>query len=95
MAHHPTRQYSLRQCSILDCFAIAENLRGTAGELPSSILQREPLARLGARCERCRSEAFAARQRHLHRPFANGSAEWRIGLAKQGRIGRFALGPQY
>jgi BlaR1 peptidase M56/Domain of unknown function (DUF3471) len=27
--------------------------------------------------------------------FANGSAEWRIGLAKQGRIGRIALGPQY
>ena len=27
--------------------------------------------------------------------FANGSAEWRIGLVKQGRIGRVALGPQY
>ena len=27
--------------------------------------------------------------------FANGSAEWRIGLVKQGRIGRIALGPQY
>jgi hypothetical protein len=27
--------------------------------------------------------------------FANGSAEWRIGLVKQGRIGRLALGPQY
>jgi hypothetical protein len=27
--------------------------------------------------------------------FANGSAEWRIGLAKEGRIGRIALGPQY
>ena len=27
--------------------------------------------------------------------FANGSAEWRIGLARQGRIGRIALGPQY
>jgi hypothetical protein len=27
--------------------------------------------------------------------FANGSAEWRIRLAKQGRIGRIALGPQY
>jgi hypothetical protein len=26
--------------------------------------------------------------------FANGSAEWRIGLAKDGRIGRVALGPQ-
>jgi len=26
--------------------------------------------------------------------FANGSAEWRIGLAKEGRIGRIALGPQ-
>jgi hypothetical protein len=27
--------------------------------------------------------------------FANGSAEFRIGLVKEGRIGRFALGPQY
>jgi hypothetical protein len=27
--------------------------------------------------------------------FANGSAEWRIGLVKQGKIGRMALGPQY
>jgi beta-lactamase regulating signal transducer with metallopeptidase domain len=27
--------------------------------------------------------------------FANGSAEWRVGLVKDGRIGRIALGPQY
>jgi hypothetical protein len=27
--------------------------------------------------------------------FANGSAEWRIALVKEGRIGRLALGPQY
>jgi hypothetical protein len=27
--------------------------------------------------------------------FTNGSAEWRIGLVKQGKIGRIALGPQY
>jgi hypothetical protein len=27
--------------------------------------------------------------------FANGSAEWRIGLVKGGTIGRIALGPQY
>jgi hypothetical protein len=27
--------------------------------------------------------------------FANGSAEWRVGLVKEGRIGRIALGPQY
>lgn len=27
--------------------------------------------------------------------FANGSAEWRISLIKDGRIGRIALGPQY
>ena len=26
--------------------------------------------------------------------FANGSAEWRIGLTKDGTIGRIALGPQ-
>jgi hypothetical protein len=27
--------------------------------------------------------------------FANGSAEWRIGLLRDGTIGRIALGPQY
>jgi hypothetical protein len=27
--------------------------------------------------------------------FANGSAEWRIGLAKEGKIARILLGPQY
>jgi hypothetical protein len=27
--------------------------------------------------------------------FANGAAEWRIGLVKGERIGRIALGPQY
>jgi hypothetical protein len=27
--------------------------------------------------------------------FAGGSAEWRIGLTKDGKIGRLALGPQY
>jgi hypothetical protein len=27
--------------------------------------------------------------------FAGGSAEWRIALANDGRIGRIALGPQY
>ena len=27
--------------------------------------------------------------------FANGSAELRIGLVKEGPIGRIALGPQY
>jgi hypothetical protein len=26
--------------------------------------------------------------------FANGTAEWRIGLVKDGTIGRIALGPQ-
>jgi hypothetical protein len=27
--------------------------------------------------------------------FANGTAEWRIGLARNGSIGRIALGPSY
>src|SRR6266850_364222 len=27
--------------------------------------------------------------------FAGGSAEWRIGLTQDGKIGRLALGPQY
>jgi hypothetical protein len=27
--------------------------------------------------------------------FANGSAEWQIGLVDEGRIGTIVLGPQY
>jgi hypothetical protein len=27
--------------------------------------------------------------------FTNGSAEWRIGLVKEGKIGRISLGPQF
>jgi hypothetical protein len=27
--------------------------------------------------------------------FANGTAEWRIGLSRNGSIARIALGPQY
>jgi hypothetical protein len=27
--------------------------------------------------------------------FANGSAEWRIALVRDGRIGRISLGPAY
>jgi hypothetical protein len=27
--------------------------------------------------------------------FANGTAEWRIGLARNGAVARIALGPQY
>ena len=27
--------------------------------------------------------------------FADGSAEWRIGLVRDGRIGRISLGPEY
>ena len=27
--------------------------------------------------------------------FSNGSAEWRLGLVKEGKIGRISLGPQF
>jgi hypothetical protein len=58
-------------------------------------LERAILARLGA----VRSVSFRAVSWSgvdiytVH--FANGSADWRIGLVRDGRIGRIALGPQY
>jgi hypothetical protein len=59
------------------------------------VLNKAILARLGA----LRAMSFrtvttnGADVYFVH--FANGSAEWRIRLVKQGRIGRIALGPQY
>jgi BlaR1 peptidase M56/Domain of unknown function (DUF3471) len=59
------------------------------------LLNQAILARLGA----WRAMSFRTVTVHgtdvyfVH--FANGSAEWRIGLVKQGKIGRMALGPQY
>jgi hypothetical protein len=59
------------------------------------VLNQAILARLGA----LRAMSFrtvtvnGADVYFIH--FANGSAEWRIRLVKQGRIGRIALGPQY
>jgi hypothetical protein len=59
------------------------------------LLDRAILARLGA----VRSVSFRAVSWSgvdiytVH--FANGSADWRIALVRDGRIGRIALGPQY
>jgi BlaR1 peptidase M56/Domain of unknown function (DUF3471) len=59
------------------------------------LLNRAVLARLGA----LRAMSFRAATANGNdiyiAHFANGSAEWRIGLVKQGKIGRIALGPQY
>jgi hypothetical protein len=59
------------------------------------LLNRAVLARLGTlRAISFRSvTANGSDLYFVH--FANGSAEWRIGLAKHGKIGRIALGPQY
>ena len=60
------------------------------------VLNRAILARLGA----LRSMSFRGVTVNNGNDiyvayFANGSAEWRIGLVGQDRIGRIALGPQY
>ena len=49
-----------------------------------------------ARCAPCRSAASSRMGSDIYMAhFANGTAEWRIGLVKDGTIGRIALGPQY
>jgi beta-lactamase regulating signal transducer with metallopeptidase domain len=58
-------------------------------------LQRAILARLGAlRAVSFRGVSNLGSDIYLAH-FANGSAEWRISLIKDGKIGRIALGPQY
>ncbi len=58
-------------------------------------LNRAILARLGAlRALSFRGVTWNGNDIYIAH-FANGSAEWRIALVKEGRIGRLALGPQY
>jgi hypothetical protein len=59
------------------------------------LLNRAVLARLGA-LRAMSFRAVTANGNDLYiAHFTNGSAEWRIGLVKQDKIGRIALGPQY
>jgi hypothetical protein len=59
------------------------------------LLNRAVLARLGTlRAMSFRAVTVAGNDVYIAH-FTNGSAEWRIGLVKQGKIGRIALGPQY
>jgi hypothetical protein len=59
------------------------------------VLNRAILARLGAlRALSFRGVTWNGNDIYTAH-FANGSAEWRIALVKEGRIGRLALGPQY
>jgi hypothetical protein len=59
------------------------------------LLNRAVLARLGTLRGISFRGATAIGSDMYIAHFTNGSAEWRIGLVKQGKIGRIALGPQY
>ena len=59
------------------------------------LLNRAVLARLGTlRAMSFRAVTPTGNDLYIAH-FTNGSAEWRIGLVKQGKVGRIALGPQY
>jgi hypothetical protein len=59
------------------------------------LLKRAVLARLGTlRAMSFRGATANGNDLYIGH-FTNGSAEWRIGLVKQGKIGRIALGPHY
>jgi beta-lactamase regulating signal transducer with metallopeptidase domain len=59
------------------------------------VLNRALLARLGTLRGMSFRGATASGVDLYIAHFTNGSAEWRIGLVKEGKIGRIALGPQY
>src|SRR5262249_58538351 len=59
------------------------------------VLNRALLARLGTLRGMSFRAATATGIDLYIAHFTNGSAEWRIGLVKEGKIGRIALGPQY
>jgi hypothetical protein len=59
------------------------------------LLYRAVLARLGTlRALSFRGVTTAGNDVYIAH-FSNGSAEWRIGLVKEGKIGRISLGPQF
>ena len=59
------------------------------------LLNRAVLAKLGTlRAMSFRAVTGAGNDLYIAH-FTNGSAEWRIGLVKQDKIGRISLGPQY
>jgi hypothetical protein len=59
------------------------------------LLYRAVLARLGTlRAMSFRAVTAAGNDVYIAH-FSNGSADWRIGLVKEGKIGRISLGPQF
>jgi hypothetical protein len=59
------------------------------------LLYRAVLARLGTlRALSFRGVTAADNDVYIAH-FSNGSAEWRLGLVKEGKIGRISLGPQF
>jgi hypothetical protein len=59
------------------------------------LLYRALLARLGTlRALSFRAVTAAGNDVYIAH-FSNGSADWRIGLVKEGKIGRISLGPQF
>ena len=59
------------------------------------LLYRAVLARLGTlRALSFRGVTAAGNDVYIAH-FSNGSAEWRLGLVKEGKIGRISLGPQF
>jgi hypothetical protein len=59
------------------------------------LLYRAVLARLGTlRALSFRAVTAAGNDLYIAH-FSNGSADWRIGLVKEGKIGRISLGPQF
>ena len=59
------------------------------------LLYQAVLARLGTlRAMSFRGVTAAGNDLYIAH-FSNGSAEWRIGLVKEGKIGRISLGPQF
>jgi hypothetical protein len=59
------------------------------------LLYRAVLARLGTlRALSFRAVTAAGNDVYIAH-FRNGSADWRIGLVKEGKIGRISLGPQF
>jgi len=59
------------------------------------LLYRAVLAKLGTlRAMSFRAVTAAGNDLYIVH-FSNGSADWRIGLVKDGKIGRISLGPQF
>ena len=70
-----------------------EELAASIGEIASQAAKSTEVA--GRAVSEARRTATALDSDVYMAQFANGAAEWRIRLLKDGRIGGLALGPQY